>query len=371
MILITGGAGFIGSNFIFHLLENDTSNEKIIVIDKLTYAANIGNFDELKNDERFTLIKSDIIDPMIVKRTFDEFNPRAVINFAAESHVDRSINSPNEFIKTNINGTFNLLKCSLAYFGRLPDEASSQNQDDFSITPSKRSFKFIHISTDEVYGSLNYKEPPFTESSPYKPNSPYAASKAASDHLVRAWFRTYNLPTIISNCSNNYGPYQFPEKLIPLTILNATMGKDIPVYGDGKQVRDWLYVQDHCNAIISILNKGIVGETYNIGGNAEITNFELVSRICGILDELIPVESREIKKNHDHLIKFVKDRPGHDIRYAINNQKIYSELDWRPTENLETGLEKTVKWYLQNKKWTDSIKTKHYKDWIETNYGRR
>jgi dTDP-glucose 4,6-dehydratase len=330
MILVTGGAGFIGSNFVLDWFTAE--NEAIVNIDKLTYAGNIHNLDSLKNDSRHIFIKTDINDRDQLEKVFYEFKPRAVLHFAAESHVDRSIHGPEDFIKTNINGTFTLLETARAYWTGLEKTA----QDNF---------RFLHVSTDEVYGSLNLTDPAFSETTPYAPNSPYSASKAASDHLVRAYHHTYSLPTLTTNCSNNYGPYQFPEKLIPLIISNALANKSLPIYGDGMNIRDWLYVSDHCAAIRTVLAKGKVGETYNIGGCNEKNNLEVVNTICEILDELQPAgQSRK------SLITFVKDRPGHDRRYAIDARKIERELNWKPKESFESGIYKTVKWYLENKR---------------------
>lgn len=354
MILVTGGAGFIGSNFILNWLAED--DESVVNLDKLTYAGNLENLVSLKDDPRHIFVQGDIGDRGLVGALFAQYRPRAVINFAAESHVDRSIHAPDDFIKTNINGTFNLLKEALIYWQGMDKE-------------SKARFRFLHISTDEVYGSLDTGDPPFTESSPYAPNSPYSASKASSDHLVRAFHHTYGLPTLITNCSNNYGPYQFPEKLIPLMILNAVERRPLPIYGDGLNVRDWLYVGDHCEAIKTVLEKGRTGETYNVGGNSEKTNLEVVRTICAILDEMRPDPS--IKGGYSSLITHVKDRPGHDRRYAIDAGKLRRETGWQPKENFKDGIRKTVAWYLEHMDWVKNIKTGAYKAWMALNYGKR
>lgn len=330
MILVTGGAGFIGSNFILDwLVECD---EPVINLDKLTYAGNPANLRALQQDTRYLFVQGDINDRVLVDNLFKQHKPRAIIHFAAESHVDRSIDGPESFIKTNINGTFCLLETACSYWSTLPVVAQN-------------TFRFLHVSTDEVYGSLKLHDPAFAETTPYAPNSPYAASKAASDHLVRAYHHTYGLPTLTTNCSNNYGPYQYPEKLIPLTILSALQNKPLPVYGDGLNIRDWLYVGDHCAAIREVLTKGRVGETYNIGGNSEKTNIEVVKTLCTILDELHPAKNGE---SYTKLITFVKDRLGHDRRYAINAEKITRELGWKPQENFTSGIRRTVQWYLTN-----------------------
>ena len=352
MILVTGGAGFIGSNFILDWLAQ--GGEPVVNLDKLTYAGNLRNLAALDGDSRHRLVRADICDRELVDRVFGEHRPRAVVHFAAESHVDRSIHAPADFIQTNVVGTFNLLEAARAHWLAL-DEAG------------KRAFRFLHVSTDEVFGSLGPGDPPFSETTPYAPNSPYSASKAASDHLVRAYHHTYDLPVVTTNCSNNYGPRQFPEKLIPLMILNALAGKPLPVYGDGRNVRDWLYVGDHCAAIRRVLERGRPGEVYNIGGSAERQNLELVEMLCGTLDELRP---RAAGRYHD-LVTFVKDRPGHDRRYAMDTSKIETELGWRPAESLESGLRKTVQWYLDNGDWTASVQTGAYRTWVETNYGGR
>ena len=325
MLLVTGGAGFIGSNFVLSSLEK--SDEAIVNLDKLTYAGNLRNLDSLRGDSRHVFVQGDICDRALVKKLLETHKPRAIVHFAAESHVDRSISGPAEFVQTNVVGTFGLLEEARFYVEKLKDK-------------EREKFRFLHVSTDEVYGSLGPNDPAFTETTPYAPNSPYAASKAASDHLVRAYHHTYGLPTLTTNCSNNYGPYQFPEKLIPLMISNAVAGKPLPVYGDGKNVRDWLYVLDHCAAVRVVLEKGRVGETYNIGGNSEMVNIDLVRLLCSLIDKAIPG-----RKTAD-LITFVKDRPGHDRRYAIDASKIARELGWRPKESFESGLRKTVDWYL-------------------------
>jgi dTDP-glucose 4,6-dehydratase len=352
-ILITGGAGFIGSNFILQLISN--SSDVIINLDKLTYAGNIKNLKTIINNKRHVFIKGCISDKDLLKKVFVEYKPRAVINFAAESHVDRSINSPDTFIQTNILGTFHLLQESLNYWNNLP-----QNQ--------KLQFRFLHISTDEVYGSLSPKDPAFTEKNRYEPNSPYSASKASSDHLVRSFHHTYGLPTLTTNCSNNYGPYQFPEKLIPLIITHALNGKPLPIYGDGLQIRDWLFVEDHCDAISSVLEKGIPGEIYNVGGCNEKSNIEIVKIVCSILDELSPNKN---KTPYEKQITYVKDRPGHDRRYAINATKIMSDLGWKPKETFESGIRKTILWYLNNQDWIHDIQSGSYMDWIQQNYSHR
>ena len=351
MILVTGGAGFIGGNFVLDWLSNPSA-EGIINLDKLTYAGNLATLDSLKQDPRHIFIHGDIGDKGLLEKLLDQYQPRAIVNFAAESHVDRSIHGPAEFIQTNILGTFNLLETAREYWGKL--EESSQKQ-----------FRFHHVSTDEVYGSLSLTDPAFTETNPYEPNSPYSASKAASDHLVRAWFHTYGFPVVTTNCSNNYGPYHFPEKLIPLVILNALAGKPLPIYGDGQQIRDWLYVGDHCSAIREVLAKGKLGETYNIGGWNEKPNIEVVKTICQILDELKP---RSDDKSYSEQITFVKDRPGHDRRYAIDAGKVERELGWRPAETFDTGIQKTVQWYLDNPVWVEGVVSGSYRDWLQKQY---
>lgn len=351
MILVTGGAGFIGANFVLNWLSS-ASAEGVVNLDKLTYAGNLENLEALKNDPRHIFIHGDIGDKALVEKLFAKYRPRAILNFAAESHVDRSIHGPSEFIQTNIMGTFNLLECARGYWEALQG-------------PEKEQFRFHHVSTDEVYGSLSSLAPAFTETNPYEPNSPYSASKAASDHLVRAWFHTYGLPVVTTNCSNNYGPYHFPEKLIPLVILNALNDKPLPVYGDGQQIRDWLYVGDHCLAIREVLAYGRLGETYNIGGWNEKANLDVVNTICAILDDLKP---RSDGKSYTEQITFVKDRPGHDRRYAIDASKIEKELGWRPAESFDSGIRKTVQWYLDNPKWVQGVVTGSYRDWLEKQY---
>ena len=351
MILVTGGAGFIGGNFVLDWLAK-TSAEGIVNLDKLTYAGNLATLKSLKDDPRHIFIHGDIGDQALLANILKRYQPRAIVNFAAESHVDRSIHGPVEFIQTNILGTFNLLECAREYWGQLDESAQKQ-------------FRFHHVSTDEVYGSLSLTDPAFTETNPYEPNSPYSASKAASDHLVRAWFHTYGFPVVTTNCSNNYGPYHFPEKLIPLVILNALAGKPLPIYGDGQQIRDWLYVGDHCSAIREVLAKGKLGETYNIGGWNEKPNIEVVKTICQILDELKP---RSDGKSYSEQITFVKDRPGHDRRYAIDASKIERDLGWRPAETFDTGIQKTVQWYLDNPVWVEGVVSGSYRDWLQKQY---
>jgi len=351
MILVTGGAGFIGGNFVLDWLA-DSSSEGIVNLDKLTYAGNLATLTSLKNDPRHIFVHGDIGDKELVTKLLKEHQPRAIVNFAAESHVDRSIHGPAEFVQTNIVGTFNLLECAREYWSSLDELA-------------KKAFRFHHVSTDEVYGSLSATDPAFTETNSYEPNSPYSASKAASDHLVRAWFHTYGLPVVTSNCSNNYGPYHFPEKLIPLVILNALNNKPLPIYGDGLQVRDWLYVGDHCSAIREVLVKGKLGETYNIGGWNEKANIDVVKTICRILDELKP---RGDGKTYAEQITFVKDRPGHDRRYAIDASKLERELGWRPAETFDTGIRKTVQWYLDNPVWIEGVVSGSYRDWLQKQY---
>ena len=349
-IFVTGGAGFIGSNFVLEWLN--TNNEKIVNIDKLTYSGNLSNLESVSNNNNYDFERADICDPHKIKDLFEKYSPRAIVHFAAESHVDRSIVGPSDFIQTNILGTFNLLEIVRKNF-----ESGMINRD----------FRFIHISTDEVYGSLKDNENPFTEKNQYCPNSPYSASKASSDHLARSYFETYKIPTIITNCSNNYGPYQFPEKLIPLVINNALEGKAIPIYGDGQNIRDWLYVRDHCLAIMRVLESGNPGETYNIGGNNEIKNLELVKQICEELDVLYPPKNCEVNKYYD-LVKFVPDRPGHDRRYAIDSSKIKKDLNWEPIETFKSGIKKTLKWYLNNLKWITDVKSGEYEKWIFNQY---
>ena len=351
MILVTGGAGFIGSNFVLNSLVDRKFNG-IVNIDKLTYAGNLTTLNSLKNDTRHIFIQGDSGDRDLVSRLLNQFRPSAIINFAAESHVDRSIHGPGEFIDTNIVGTFNLLESARSYY----DSLQGLERDNF---------RFLQVSTDEVYGTLESNAPAFTEKNTYEPNSPYAASKAASDHLVRAWFHTYGLPVLTTHCSNNYGPYQFPEKLIPLVIHNALKGKSLPIYGDGLQVRDWLYVEDHCLGIQTVLNKGILGETYNIGGNNEKTNISVVQLICSLLDQLRP---KVDQKSYSEQITYVADRPGHDRRYAINASKIAAELGWKPKETFDTGIRKTVQWYLDHQDWVEGVVSGSYRDWVAKQY---
>jgi dTDP-glucose 4,6-dehydratase len=347
-ILITGGAGFIGSNFILqHMKERSAS---IVNLDKLTYAGNVHNLQSIKDDRRYQFVHGDIADRGLVKQLFEKHQPRAIVHFAAESHVDRSIRGPDDFIRTNVDGTFALLEETRAYWTALPKQTRAQ-------------FRFLHVSTDEVYGSLGLDDPPFRETTQYAPNSPYAASKASSDHIVRAYHHTYGLPTLTTNCSNNYGRFQFPEKLIPLMILNARDGKPLPVYGDGKNVRDWLYVEDHCEAIATVLNAGRPGETYNIGGWNEKPNMEIVETICDLVDEFSPRGG-----SRRALITFVKDRPGHDRRYAMDARKIERELGWKPKETFESGIRKTVCWYLENEEWVRDVTSGSYRQWISTHY---
>ena len=350
-ILVTGCAGFIGSNFVHTWLA--ASGERVVNLDKLTYAGNLENLKSFDGDERHVFVKGGIGDRALVSALLSEYKPRAVLNFAAESHVDRSIHGPGDFIETNVLGTFNLLESVRAYWQELS-------------VAEKKSFRFLHVSTDEVYGTLSPTDPPFAETKNYEPNSPYSASKAASDHLVRAWHHTYGLPVLTTNCSNNYGPYHFPEKLIPLVLLNALAGKPLPIYGDGQQVRDWLYVEDHCRAIARVLDVGKVGETYNIGGWNEKPNLEVVNTLCAVLDELKP---RADGKRYAEQITYVKDRPGHDRRYAIDARKIERDLGWKPQETFETGIRKTVQWYLANQDWVESVTSGAYRQWVGKQYG--
>ena len=382
MIVVTGGAGFIGSNFVLDWLCR--SDDSIVNLDKLTYAGNLENLASLQGNTRHTFIRGDIGDANLVASLLNEHKPHAIINFAAESHVDRSIHGPEDFIQTNIIGNFRLLEAVRGYWSGLNNE-------------TKQSFRFLHVSTDEVYGSLAKGEPAFSETRRYEPNSPYSASKAASDHLVRAYHHTYGLPVLTTNCSNNYGPYHFPEKLIPLVIINALAGKPLPIYGDGQQIRDWLYVKDHCSAIRRVLEAGRVGEVYNIGGGNEKPNIEIVHTVCDILDELRPlnpgsgnwaVESRKLEvgsggeslplptphsplTTYHSLITHVADRPGHDRRYAIDAGKIEHELGWKPAESFETGIRKTVQWYLDNQSWVSNVQSGAYRTWVEKNYQGR
>jgi dTDP-glucose 4,6-dehydratase len=349
-ILVTGGAGFIGSNFVLDWLAQ--SDEKIVNLDSLTYAGNLDNLRSLEGNANHVFVRADIGDKERVSALLTEHQPRAILNFAAESHVDRSILGPGEFIQTNIVGTFNLLEAARAYWGGLEDDA-------------KAAFRFLHVSTDEVYGSLEPQAPAFTEQHRYEPNSPYSASKAASDHLVRAYHHTYGMPVLTTNCSNNYGPYHFPEKLIPLVIHHALTGKPLPIYGDGQQIRDWLYVKDHCSAIRRVLESGTLGETYNVGGWNEKANLDVVHTLCSILDELQP---RADAQSYKTQITFVKDRPGHDKRYAIDASKLERELGWKPAETFETGIRKTVQWYLSNADWVQNVTSGNYRNWVEKQY---
>lgn len=359
-ILVTGGAGFIGSNFVRHWLAQ--VGGRLVNLDKLTYAGNLRSLEPLAGDNRHLFVHGDIGDSLLVQELLAVHRPRAVVNFAAESHVDRSIHGPSEFIETNVVGTFRLLEEVRVYWMSLPAE-------------DRNGFRFLHVSTDEVYGSLGADDPAFTETTPYAPNSPYAASKASSDHLVRAYLHTYGLPALTTNCSNNYGPYQFPEKLIPLVILNAVAGKPLPIYGDGRNIRDWLFVEDHCDAICQVLARGRVGETYNVGGNSERTNLEVVRTICAILDEMrdsIPdTQYPSPMASFSSLITFVKDRPGHDRRYAINASKLKAELNWEPRVRFEDGVRATVRWYLENREWVNQVASGEYVNWVERNYARR
>lgn len=349
-IFVTGGAGFIGSNFVLDWI--DLAKGTVVNIDKLTYAGNLENLASLDGNARHVFVCGDIGDAGLIARLLAEHRPQAIVNFAAESHVDRSIHGPAEFIQTNIVGTFNLLEVARAYWGGLAEE-------------QQNNFRFLHVSTDEVYGSLAAEDPAFKETKQYEPNSPYSASKAASDHLVRAYHHTYGLPVLTTNCSNNYGPYHFPEKLIPLIIHNALAGKPLPIYGDGRQVRDWLYVKDHCSAIRCVLERGRVGETYNVGGWNEKPNIEVVNTLCSILDELSP---RADGKGYGEQITYVTDRPGHDRRYAIDATKINRELGWKPSETFETGIRKTVQWYLNNQEWAKNVTSGAYQKWVEKHY---
>jgi dTDP-glucose 4,6-dehydratase len=349
-IIVTGAAGFIGSNFVLNWFKHQ--HEKVIALDKLTYAGNLENLKFVENNKNYEFVHGDIGDSKLISELLQEHLPRAIINFAAESHVDRSIHGPDEFMLTNIMGTYRMLNAVRLFYDELGDK-------------DQKKFRFLHVSTDEVYGTLSATDSAFKEINKYEPNSPYSASKASSDHLVRAWHHTYGLPVLTTNCSNNYGPYQFPEKLIPLCILKALQGQDLPIYGDGQQVRDWLYVVDHCKGIEKVLEKGVVGETYNIGGWNEKTNLEVVHTLCDLLDEL---QSREDGKSYREQITFVKDRPGHDRRYAIDATKIAGELGWRPEETFETGIRKTVQWYLENQDWVTNVQSGEYKNWLNKNY---
>ena len=351
-ILVTGGAGFIGSNFVLDWLN--ASDEPVVNLDALTYAGNLQNLATLQGDAHHVFVRGDICDRALLDRLLVEHQPRAIVHFAAESHVDRSIHGPGAFIKTNVDGTFTLLEAARTYWAGLADDA-------------RRAFRFQHVSTDEVYGSLSADAPAFSETHPYEPNSPYSASKAASDHLVRAWFHTYGLPVLTTNCSNNYGPLHFPEKLIPLMIVNALAGKPLPIYGDGLQVRDWLFVRDHCSAIRSVLERGRPGQVYNVGGGNEMTNRDIVQAVCALLDELQPDPAGPYAR----LITHVKDRPGHDRRYAIDARKIEAELGWRPAETFQSGIRKTVQWYLANADWVRGVQSGSYRDWVAANYEAR
>jgi dTDP-glucose 4,6-dehydratase len=353
MILVTGGAGFIGANFVLDWFAQ--GGKTVVNLDKLTYAGNLENLASFQGDPRHIFVQGDIGNTQLVGRLLAEYRPRAVINFAAESHVDRSIHGPEDFIQTNIVGTFHLLEAVRAYWSGL-------------VAEEKNRFRFLHVSTDEVYGSLAKNDPAFSETHRYEPNSPYSASKAASDHLVRAYHHTYGLPVLTTNCSNNYGPFHFPEKLIPLMIVNALAGKPLPVYGDGQQIRDWLYVKDHCSAIRRVLEQGRLGEVYNIGGWNEKTNLEIVHTICTLLDELAP---NPLRPQSSVLITYVQDRPGHDRRYAIDARKIERELGWKPVETFETGIRKTVQWYLDNQDWVSHVQSGDYRNWVEKNYTGR
>jgi len=352
MILVTGGAGFIGANFVLDWIAQG-SEEAVLNVDKLTYAGNLETLSSLRDSKSHVFVQADIGDSALIDRLLAEHQPRAVVNFAAESHVDRSIHGPEDFVQTNVVGTFRLLESVRGYWAGLPQD-------------KKDAFRFLHVSTDEVYGTLAKDDPAFTEEHQYEPNSPYSASKAASDHLVRAWHHTYGLPVLTTNCSNNYGPYHFPEKLIPLMIVNALAGKPLPVYGDGMQVRDWLYVKDHCSAIRRVLEAGRVGETYNVGGWNEKPNIEIVKTICALLDQLQP---RADGKPYVDQITHVTDRPGHDRRYAIDARKLERELGWKPAETFETGIRKTVEWYLANGDWVRNVQSGAYRDWIGKQYG--
>ncbi|OAK63159.1 dTDP-glucose 4,6-dehydratase [Variovorax paradoxus] len=350
MILVTGGAGFIGANFVLDWIA--TSDEPVVNLDKLTYAGNLETLASLKNNPQHIFVQGDIGDSALVDRLLAEHKPRAVVNFAAESHVDRSIHGPEDFVQTNVLGTFRLLESVRGHWSALPAD-------------QKTAFRFLHVSTDEVYGSLSKTDPAFTEENKYEPNSPYSASKAASDHLVRAWHHTYGLPVLTTNCSNNYGPFHFPEKLIPLMIVNALAGKPLPVYGDGMQVRDWLYVKDHCSAIRRVLEAGKLGETYNVGGWNEKPNIEIVNTVCALLDELRP---KADGKPYKEQITYVTDRPGHDRRYAIDARKLEAELGWKPAETFDTGIRKTVEWYLANSEWVRNVQSGAYREWVEKQY---
>jgi dTDP-glucose 4,6-dehydratase len=352
MLIVTGGAGFIGANFVLDLIA--ATGEDVVTLDKLTYAGNVRNLDALNGDSRHALVRGDINDRGVVRQLLSTHRPRALVHFAAESHVDRSVHGPADFVETNIVGTFSLLEETRAWWSELPGR-------------EKDRFRFLHVSTDEVYGSLAPNDSAFSETTAYAPNSPYSASKAGSDHLVRAYHHTYGLPTLTTNCSNNYGPFQFPEKLIPLMIHNALAGKPLPVYGDGANIRDWLYVGDHCAAIREVLARGRVGETYTIGGNAEMKNIDVVTAVCALLDAARPLASG----SYASLIAYVKDRPGHDRRYAIDASKIRTELGWTPRENFETGMQRTVRWYLEHQDWVNEVVSGAYRNWVDLNYAAR
>lgn len=352
-ILVTGGSGFIGSNFVLDWFSHNLG--PVVNLDKLTYAGNPANLTPVASRDDYRFVHGDIRDAELVWRLFSEYRPRAVVHFAAETHVDRSILGPEAFLRTNIDGTFTLLQGARFYLSTLGRR-------------EKERFRFVHVSTDEVYGTLTPDEPAFHENTPYAPNSPYAASKAASDHMVRAWIHTYTLPAIITNCSNNYGPFQFPEKLIPLMITHALLGKPLPVYGDGQQVRDWLYVGDHASALRTVLEHGRVGETYNIGGGNQRSNQEVVTTLCELLDEMVPQSSF---RPHRQLLQYVQDRPGHDRRYAIDARKLQSELGWKPEQSFETGLRRTVEWYLKNSGWVNHVTSGAYQQWVDENYRDR
>ena len=349
-IIVTGAAGFIGSNFVLNWFEH--RDEKVVALDKLTYAGNLENLKSVETNKNYEFVHGDIGDSKLVAKLLQEHQPRAIVNFAAESHVDRSIHGPDEFMLTNIMGTYRMLNAVRFFYDGLSDA-------------DQKNFRFLHVSTDEVYGTLGPNDPAFKEINKYEPNSPYSASKASSDHLVRAWHHTYGLPVLTTNCSNNYGPYHFPEKLIPLCILKALQGENLPIYGDGQQVRDWLYVVDHCKGIATVLEKGVIGETYNIGGWNEKANLEVVHTLCDLLDELKP---REDGKSYREQITFVKDRPGHDRRYAIDATKIANELGWKPEETFDSGIRKTVQWYLDNQDWVANVQSGEYKKWLTKNY---
>jgi dTDP-glucose 4,6-dehydratase len=349
-IIVTGAAGFIGSNFVLNWFEHQ--DEKVVALDKLTYAGNLENLKSVETNKNYEFVHGDIGDSKLVSELLQKHQPRAIVNFAAESHVDRSIHVPDEFMLTNIMGTYRMLNAVRLFYDELCDK-------------DQKKFRFLHVSTDEVYGTLSEKDPAFNEDNKYEPNSPYSASKASSDHLVRAWHHTYGLPVLTTNCSNNYGPYHFPEKLIPLCILKALQGQDLPIYGDGKQVRDWLYVVDHCKGIERVLEKGVIGETYNIGGWNEKANLEVVHTLCDLLDEMQP---RVDGKSYREQITFVKDRPGHDRRYAIDATKIANELGWKPEETFDSGIRKTVQWYLDNQDWVVNVQSGDYQNWLKKNY---